>query len=92
MSSTLTSKLFQDAIESKLHLVERRDMLDVSPLVSKLKHRRLLYFLDDLNYADIDKNNTQPPLELLRQILTQGWYFTLFLNMLYIILYYILFL
>lgn len=74
MSSSLSSKLFQDNLEAKLSLANRRDMADLQPREShfKQKHKPLLFFVDDLNYANKDKNNTQPPLELLRQILTQG--------------------
>ena len=36
------------------------------------KSRTQLMFLDDLNYAAVDAFEIQPPLELLRQILSQG--------------------
>lgn len=78
MSYALTSKLFQDAIEAKLCRGDRRDLNDLTPKdslhMSKSKFKPFLYFLDDLNYANADENNTQPPLELLRQILTHGTY------------------
>ena len=38
------------------------------------KSRAHLMFLDDLNYAASDDFGIQPPLELLRQILSQGNY------------------
>ena len=37
-----------------------------------VKSRTQLLFLDDLNSADVDEFGIQPPLELLRQILSQG--------------------
>lgn len=45
------------------------------------KARTQLMFLDDLNCAGVDAFEIQPPLELLRQILSQGnigfWFFFL---------------
>ena len=46
-------------------------------LVSSLKTRPHLFFLDDLNCANTDSvTGAQPPLELFRQVLSQGANFT----------------
>ena len=84
LSPGLTSKLLQEAIEHKLQLIQRKEMnqmalqksLAANAPTSKnlpgVKSRTQLLFLDDLNSADVDEFGIQPPLELLRQILSQG--------------------
>ncbi|XP_073235787.1 dynein heavy chain domain-containing protein 1-like [Porites lutea] len=84
LSPGLTSKLLQEAIEHKLQLIQRKEMnqmalqksLAANAPTSKslpgVKSRTQPLFLDDLNSADVDEFGIQPPLELLRQILSQG--------------------
>ena len=83
MSPGLTSKLLQEAIEHKLHQIQRKEMSQMGvkksiqggAAVKNLpgaKSRTQLMFLDDLNCAGVDAFEIQPPLELLRQILSQG--------------------
>lgn len=83
MSPGLTSKLLQEAIEHKLQQIQRKEMnqsvvkksMQAGVGVKNLpgsKSRTQLMFLDDLNCAGADAFEIQPPLELLRQILSQG--------------------
>lgn len=83
LSPGLTSKLLQEAIEHKLQQIQRKEMNQI--VVKKslqggvgvknlpgAKSPTQLMFLDDLNCAGADAFEIQPPLELLRQILSQG--------------------
>lgn len=80
LSPGLTSKLLQEAIENKLQLIQspmalQKSLAANAPTSKNLpgvKSRTQLLFLDDLNCADVDEFGIQPPLELLRQILSQG--------------------
>ena len=82
MSPGFTSRLLQDAVENKLQQIQRREMKQLAAQQSvpdssarhlpHLKSRPQLLFLDDLNYAGADSFGDQPPLELLRQILSRG--------------------
>ena len=82
MSRGLTSALLQEAIEDKLLLIQRREMKQLAAQqnvhdpaarnLAQLKSRPQLMFLDDLNLAGADPHGTMPPLELLRQIMSQG--------------------
>ena len=83
LSPGLTSKLLQEAIEYKLQQIQRKEMNQIAVKKSLqggvgvknlpgAKSRSQLMFLDDLNCAGADAFEIQPPLELLRQILSQG--------------------
>lgn len=82
LSPGLTSKLLQEAVEYKLQQLQRKEMnhLAVQKSLANAPTRVLpgarsvnhLFFLDDLNCASSDSFGIQPPLELLRQILSQG--------------------
>lgn len=83
LSPGLTSKLLQEAIEHKLQQIQRKGMSQMAVKKSiqggvavknlpGAKARTQLMFLDDLNCAGVDAFEIQPPLELLRQILSQG--------------------
>lgn len=85
LSAGLTSKLLQEAIEHKLQQIQRKEMTQLAftkaipgaaapKNLPVAKSRAHLMFLDDLNYAASDDFGIQPPLELLRQILSQGNY------------------
>ena len=59
-----------DAIEGNLSAV-RRDML--RPKAGK----KMVFLIDDVNMPQLDRYGSQPPCELLRQIIDQGGYYDL---------------
>ncbi|EDO49396.1 predicted protein, partial [Nematostella vectensis] len=82
MAASLSSRLFQEAIEAKLVVLRQRENAHLharqaasdspSRHLPAIKSRNQLFFLDDLHYATTDRTGSQPPLELLRQLLSQG--------------------
>ena len=82
LSPGLTSRLLREAIEHKLQQMQRKELnqMAVQKSLGNAPTRALagsktasqLFFLDDLNCASADSFGIQSPLELLRQILSQG--------------------
>lgn len=67
-SGKTSTKNLSDAIEGNLTSV-RKDLLQ--PKAGK----RMCFFVDDVNMPQYDKFGSQPPCELLRQIIDQGGYY-----------------
>lgn len=68
MSAQSRSKDIEDRLESKLYKV-RSTVLGPTP------GKRAAFFIDDLNMPALEIYGASPPLELIRQLLTQGGFF-----------------
>ena len=77
----LSSTFFQRTVQ--LHVEEQENRLRNNPLkpVSQQKGNSInknLFFIDDISMAAADKicHCSQPTLEVLRQMISEGWYFS----------------
>lgn len=68
LSAQTRAKDIEDRLEAKLYKV-RSNVLGPSP------GKRAVFFLDDLNMPALEKYGASPPLELLRQLITQKGFF-----------------
>ncbi|KEG09899.1 dynein heavy chain [Trypanosoma grayi] len=68
LSAQSRARDIEDRVEGKLHKI-RSNALGPTP------GKRVVFVIDDLNMPALEKYGASPPLELLRQLITQGGFF-----------------